>query len=158
MRLIRSKNSFCLMENKMISKICILDASLFVRRAKISPGMLLAHAVMLNKLPPSIPLRESKLKHSQYMQASWGIDTQFGQLPKRIIVGFVNNKPFNSDRKLNPFNFKNYGKFFFVARRWQIPSRPIQLNFSKDEPLYVAYHTLFSGIHFLNEVNSFIIK
>jgi len=28
----------------------------------------------------------------------------------------------------------------------QIPSRPLQPNFSKDEPLYVeAYHTLFSG-------------
>ena len=39
----------------------------------------------------------------------------------------------------------------------QIPSRPLQPNFSKDEPLYVeAYHTLFSGtgIHFLNEGNS----
>ena len=39
----------------------------------------------------------------------------------------------------------------------QIPSRPIQPNFSKNEPLYVeAYHTLFSGtgIHFLNEGNS----
>ncbi|KYN38950.1 hypothetical protein ALC56_06672 [Trachymyrmex septentrionalis] len=39
----------------------------------------------------------------------------------------------------------------------QIPSRPIQPNFSKNDPLYVeAYHTLFSGtgIHFLNEGNS----
>jgi len=40
----------------------------------------------------------------------------------------------------------------------QIPSRPIQPNFSKDELLYFeAYHTLlFTGIdiHFLNESNS----
>jgi len=39
----------------------------------------------------------------------------------------------------------------------QIPSRPLQPNFSKDDPLYVeAYRTLFSetGIHFLNEDNS----
>jgi len=39
----------------------------------------------------------------------------------------------------------------------QIPRRPIQSNFSKNDPLYVeAYHTLFSGtgIHFLNEGNS----
>ena len=41
MRLVRSKNSFCLMESKTLSKIRILDASLLVRRAKISPGVLL---------------------------------------------------------------------------------------------------------------------
>jgi len=43
----------------------------------------------------------------------------------------------------------------------QIPSRPIQPNFSKNNPLYIeAYHTFFSlilfsgtGIHFLNEGN-----
>jgi len=39
----------------------------------------------------------------------------------------------------------------------QIASRPLQPNFSKEEPLYdKAYHILFSetGIHFLNEDNS----
>jgi len=58
------------------------------------------------------------------------------------------------NRKLNPFNFKNF--FSLFADDMQIP-RPIQSNFSKDESLYVeAYHTLFSatGIHFLNESNS----
>jgi len=37
----------------------------------------------------------------------------------------------------------------------QIPSRPLQPNFSKEEPLYVeAYHTLFSGtgIYFLRVI------
>jgi len=58
---------FCLMESKTISKICILDASLFVKRAKISSGVLLAHARMLSK---TIPLRKSKLKYSRYTPAS----------------------------------------------------------------------------------------
>ncbi|KYN13976.1 Uncharacterized protein F54H12.2 [Trachymyrmex cornetzi] len=63
------------------------------------------------------------------------------------------------DRKLNPFNFKNYKINFFSlnADGMHILSRPLQPNFSKDEPLYVeAYHTIFSGtgIHFLNEGNS----
>jgi len=81
------------------------------------------------------------------------------QLPKRIIVGFVDNKAFNDDRKLNPFNFKNYGINFFLlyADGMQILSKSLQSNFLRDEPLYVkAHHTLFSGtdIHFLNEGNS----
>jgi len=73
-----------------------------------------------------------------------------GQLSKRIIVGFVDNKAFNGNRKLNPFNFKNYGINFFslYSDGMQIPSRPLQPNFSsRDEPLYVEiYYTLFSGI------------
>ncbi|RLU21738.1 hypothetical protein DMN91_006114 [Ooceraea biroi] len=74
-------------------------------------------------------------------------------------IGFVDNKAFNGDRKLNPFNFKNYGINFFslYVDGVQIPSRPLQPSFSKDEPLCVeAFHSLFSGtsIHFLNEGNS----
>jgi len=72
---------------------------------------------------------------------------------------FVDNKTFNSDRKLNLFNFKNYGINFFLlyADGMQILNRPLQPNFLRDESLYVkAYHTLFSGIgiHILNEGNS----
>jgi len=54
------------------------------------------------------------------------------QLPKRIIVGFVDNKAFNGDRKLNPF--KNYGINFFslYADGMQISNRLLQPNFSKD--------------------------
>ncbi|XP_071580194.1 uncharacterized protein F54H12.2-like [Temnothorax nylanderi] len=162
MRLVRSKDSFCLMENTSTSKIRILDASLLVKRAKISPGILLAHARMLSKTTAKYPLTRVEVKtftiHAGLVGES--IDNVIlGQLSKRIIVGFVDNRAFNGDRKLNPFNFKNYGINFFslYADGIQIPSRPLQPSFSRDEPLYVeAYHTLFSGtgIHFLNEGNS----
>ncbi|XP_025160299.1 uncharacterized protein F54H12.2-like [Harpegnathos saltator] len=81
-----------------------------------------------------------------------------GQIPKRIIVGFVDNKAFNGARHLNPFNFHHYGINFFslYVDGTQIPSRPLQPKFSGNEMLYAeAYHTLFSGtgIHFLNETN-----
>ncbi|XP_011684666.1 PREDICTED: uncharacterized protein F54H12.2-like [Wasmannia auropunctata] len=55
-RLVRSKDAFCLMETNSLSKIRILDASLLVRRAKISPGVLLAHARMLSKTTAKYPL------------------------------------------------------------------------------------------------------
>lgn len=161
-RLVRSKDSFCLMENNSQSKIRILDASLLVRRAKVSPGVLLAHAKMLSKTTAKYPLTRVEVKtftiHSGLVGESLD-NVILGQLPKRIIIGFVDNKAFNGDRKLNPFNFKNYGINFFslYADGVQIPSRPLQPNFSKEEPLYVeAFHTLFSGtgVHFLNEGNS----
>ena len=42
MRIVCSEDLFCVMESKTISKIRILDASLLVRRAEISPSVLLA--------------------------------------------------------------------------------------------------------------------
>lgn len=161
-RLVRSKDAFCLMETNSLLKIRILDASLLVRRAKISPGVLLAHARMLSKTTAKYPLTRVEVKtftiHSGLVEES--IDNLIlGQLPKRIIVGFVDNKAFNGNRKLNPFNFKNYGINFFslYVDGMQVPSRLLQPSFANGAELYVeAYHTLFSGtgIHFLNEGNS----
>ncbi|KAL6418947.1 hypothetical protein ACFW04_014158 [Cataglyphis niger] len=137
LRLVRSKDSFCLMDsNGTLSKIHILDASLLVRRAKISAGLLLAHARMLTKVTAKYLLTKVEVKtftiHSGVVAESLD-NVILEQFPKRIIVGFVNNKAFNGDRKLNPFNFKNYGINFFslYVDGMQIPS-----------------------IHFLNEGNS----
>src|SRR5436190_18682105 len=47
-RLARSKDSFCLMEKNSLSKMRILEASLLVRRVKISAGVLLAHVKLLS--------------------------------------------------------------------------------------------------------------
>ena len=80
-----------------------------------------------------------------------------GQLPERIIVGFVENKAFNGEINMDPFNFKNL-KIHFLCLYIdgvQVSSEPLQPNFT--EGLYVdLYHSLFSGcsIHFLNEGNA----
>jgi len=55
MRLVRSRDLFCLMEAKSTSKIRILDASLIIRRTKISLGILLAHAWILSKTTAKYP-------------------------------------------------------------------------------------------------------
>ncbi|XP_024943664.1 uncharacterized protein F54H12.2-like [Cephus cinctus] len=81
-----------------------------------------------------------------------------GQLPKRIIIGFVDNKAFNGNYQLNPFNFKNYRINFLslYVDGVQVPSKALQTDFGKSGLYVDAYHTLFSGtgIHFLNEGNS----
>ena len=162
-RLVRSKNSFCFMEHENISsKLRIRDATLLVRRVKISANMLLAHARMLSKTTAKYPLTRVEVKtftiHSGVTRES--IDNVIlGQLPKRVIVGFVENVAFNGHKKYNPFNFRNYDINFFSLYHdgTQIPSRPLQPRFSADHPMYIeAYQTLFSGtgIHFLNEGNA----
>ena len=80
-----------------------------------------------------------------------------GQLPKRIIIGFVNNKAFNGDRAFNPFNFEHFIINFLClyVDGVQVPSKPLQPNFSGNQLYIDAHHTLFSetGVHFLNQGN-----
>jgi len=96
-RLVRLKDSFCLMETKSTSKMRILDASLIVRRAKISPGVLLAYARMLSKTTVKYPLMRVEVKtftiHAGLVGESLD-NVILGQQPKRIIVGFVDKQAF----------------------------------------------------------------
>lgn len=79
-----------------------------------------------------------------------------GQLPKRIIIGFVRNRAFNGDRGLNPFNFEHFGINYLslYVDGAQVPARQLQPNFTNG--LYAeAYQSLFAGtgFHFLNQGN-----
>lgn len=160
LRLVRTSNAFCLMTSSPGCSIRIVEASLLVRRAKIAPGVLLAHARALSKATAKYPLTRVEVKAISMHAGVYG-DTLdnviLGQLPKRIIIGFVNNKAFNGDRKLNPFNFDNHGINYLslYADGVQIPSKPLQPDFKNDNQYVDAYHTLFSGtgIHFLNQGN-----
>lgn len=161
-RLVRSKDAFCLMDASDNNySVHISEASLLVRRSKINPGVLVAHAKTLATTTAKYPLTRVEVKSFSMHSGILGdcLDNVIiGQLPKRIILGFVKNKAFNGDRKLNPFNFQNFDINYLslYVDGTQIPSKPLQPKFSARSRLYVdSYHTLFSGtgIHFLNEGN-----
>lgn len=160
LRLVRTNNAFCLMSSSKDCTIRITEASLLVRRVKIAPGILLAHARALSKSTAKYPLTRVEVKAISLHAGVHG-DTLdnviLGQLPKRIIVGFVDNKAFNGDRAMNPFNFQNYqiNYLSLYADGLQVPSKPLQPDFTTANMCVDSYHTLFSGtgIHFLNEGN-----
>ena len=67
-----------------------------------------------------------------------------GQLLKRIIVGFVENKAFNGDKNLKPFNFKNFNINYLCLYidSVQVPSQPLQ-------PVCILMHII---LYFLVQV------
>lgn len=160
LRLVRSRDSFCLMEEEPLHTLHIMDTSLLVRRVKISPGILLAHARTLAQGTAKYPVTRVEVKaftiHSG-VQAETLDNVILGQLPKRLILGFVSNKAFNGDRQRNPFNFQHFllNYLSLYVDGVQVPSKPLQTNFGRDNLYVDAYHTLFSGtgLHFLNEGN-----
>ena len=99
-RFVRSRDSFCLMDRTGLYTARITEASLFVRRVRLSLSIILAHEKGFRKQLLNIPSHVYKLKLLQcivvFIEKHW------------IIVGFVENKAFNGDKNLKPFNFKNF--------------------------------------------------
>ena len=51
-----------------------------------------------------------------------------GQLPKRVVIGLVNNIAFSGNEAENPFNFKHFDIDFLAlyVDGLQVPSNPLQ--------------------------------
>ncbi|XP_052127177.1 uncharacterized protein F54H12.2-like [Frankliniella occidentalis] len=158
-KLTRSRDAFVLMSTKGTEKLVILDATLYVRKVRVSPSVLLAHAAALEVSTAKYPLTRVDLKTftiPQGIQDKTIANLHLGQIPKRIILGLIANQAFNGDYGLNPFNFQhfnlNYLSLYLDSQ--QIPAQPLTPDFGKN--LYVeSYNTLFTGtgIHWKDEGN-----
>ena len=108
------------MDSTGLHHVHIDEARLLVRRVKISPGILLAHAKALTKTTAKYPLTRVEVRSLTMHRGVRGETLDniiIGQLPKKIIIGFVDNKAYDGDYTLNPYNFKNFSINFFVFRR-----------------------------------------
>ncbi len=155
----RSKSSFCLMSALPDSnfKVKIVDASLYVRKVMISPSVVLAHAKTLQTTSAKYPMRRVEVKTFSIPQGNQSFTREnlfLGQIPKRLVIGFVDNSSFNGNYNKNPFNFKHYGLNFLglYVDNEQTPGRPLQPKFSgKNDAFILAYQSLFSGTNTLYE-------
>lgn len=159
-RLVKSRDNFAIMSNADGAFARIEEANLLVRRVKISPSVLLSHEKALSKTTAKYPLTRVEVKTLTIHSGVHGetLDNVIlGQLPKRLIIGFVSNKAFNGDRSMNPFNFThcNINFLCLYVDGVQIPSKPLQPDFTKNKQYVEAYHTLFTGtgVHYLDSGN-----
>lgn len=155
--LVRSKDAFCLMDYSASKnyKIQIQEVTLFIRRVKLSPTILLAHTKALSKTTAKYPLTRVEVKSfilSSGIHSNTIDNVVLGSLPKRVILGFVDNRAFTGSRGHNPFNFQNFDINYlclYVDGK-QIPGKPLQPSFTTPLCDAESYQTLFSGtgIHF----------
>jgi len=158
-RLTRSEDEFCLMyaSEGGLFRVDITDATLIMRRVKVSPGVLLAHSRCLSKTTAKYPITRVEIKNFNLQAGimSTSLDNIFfGQLPKRIIVGFVDNRAFNGNRTLNPFNFEhiNLSYLSLYVDGVQVPSKPLtpRQPANANRLSIECFQTLFTGtgVHF----------
>ena len=148
MRMTRSKDQFVLM-GVGDHQVEIISAKLWMRKLKIAPSLALAHEKMLTKKTAKYPLTrvEVKVFHLPQGQKSFTHDALFlGQLPRRIVLGIVDNRAFNGDLALNPFEFKHCDLNFLSLHLdgQQVPWGPLKPSYGTKN--YVrAFFTQFSS-------------
>lgn len=158
-KMVRSKPNFCLIAAKPSDttkpdpdfKVILEHASLFVRKVKVSPGVLLGHAKALEKTSAKYPIDRVLCKTYSISTGSRSFmqDNVFlGPLPKRIIIGLLENASINGQYDLNPFHFHHHKVNFLsvYANGQPIPSKGLELNF-EDNNFITAYHRLFAGFN-----------
>ena len=148
-KMVRNRSSFCLIGEGDF-KINILQAILFVRKAKINPQVMLAHASILEKSSAKYPIRrvETKVLTITKDLSAYSLDNiTTGPLPSRIVFGLVESDAYNGVIGKNPFNFQNFNlsRIAFSVDGEIIPYKPIECDYGSNK--YVrAYHSLFTGV------------
>ncbi|GIY28079.1 hypothetical protein CEXT_683891 [Caerostris extrusa] len=107
------------------------------------------HAKALENGTAKYPLNRVLCKVYSVPQGSMSFvqDNIFvGQMPKRIIVGCVDNDAFHGTFEKSPFEFKHYHMNFIgiYVDGQPKPHAPLELNFDKNNYIK-GYHSLFSG-------------
>jgi hypothetical protein len=159
LRLIRSRDVFSLMTNVTATltapKVKIVQAALYVRKAKLNSSVSLAHAKVLEKNTVKYPVRRVDCKVFTVSQGSRSVNQEnvfLGQLPKRVVIGMVDNDAFNGAFDKNPFHFKHNDLNFLAlyVDGQQVPSKPLKPDFTNG--LFVrSYVNLFSATGKMNE-------
>lgn len=147
-KLVRAKNEFHLLGTHS-AHVEIVDANLFVRKVKINPSILIAHARALSVTPAKYPITRVELKTFTIGTdiQSKSIDNIFlGQIPKRCILGLVDSAAFNGVQNLNPYDFQhfNYNYLALYIDSTQIPAKPLTPDF-KNNQYTRSYYSLFEG-------------
>lgn len=155
-RLVRQKDAFALMSDDPAAyKIKIIDCKLFVRKAKLSASVFVAHAKALELGNAKYPVRRVICKTFTVPRGNLDYSQEqlfSGQLPTRLVVGCVDNDAFNGAYDKNPYNFKNYNltqlKVYMDGQPQFV--KPLEPNFASNQ--YVAsFLSLFSGTGKLNK-------
>ncbi|XP_053112169.1 uncharacterized protein F54H12.2-like [Hemicordylus capensis] len=135
-KLTRSKDAFCLMADGANPqyKLQIVSASLFIKKCYLNPVVRLAHAEALLTANAKYPVDRVSMKVFSIPIGSRVSNQEnlfLGQLPKTVIIGFVDNDAFSGTFSKNPFNFKHYEINFacLYMDSTPVPMKPYQPDF-----------------------------
>jgi hypothetical protein len=131
-------------------KLNIVDTSLEVAIAKISPGVLLGHADVLKDKPASYPYTRSVIKMFAIPTGQYSFTTDDlcqGQVHNQLILGILELAAFHGDSEKNPYTVISYNCNYvgFYVNGQFVPSHPLQPNYEAN--LFVeAFSTIKNSV------------
>lgn len=140
----RNKDAYCLMSNaeNAAYKIAFEEMSLYIRKIRVSKAVLGSLAGRQVKIPiDRVVQKEFSIPQggNKYIENAFHI----GQIPTRVVFGFVDNNAHTGSYKLNPFNFTHVDvqKVSLLNDGQIVNSRPLSTDFD-DGDVIQAYWNL----------------
>ena len=149
-RLIRNASNFCLISDvKHNYELFIDEAILYVRNVKISPQVMLQHAMALEKATIKYPLnRVETIQHT----LNQGLLSQTIIFHQEYCLNELCSEWWRHQRrwvttKKNPFNFKNFNlaQVSVTVDNQDVPNSPLNLNFTEKSYMR-AYYNMYTGL------------
>ena len=153
-QLTRSNDQFCIMRANVDDaenyKLKLEEASLFIRKVKVLASCRLAIYKALSTAAVRLPIRrtEQRIFSISNNITCWSQENVLiGQLPRRLMIGFVRTDAIHGVYHLNPFNFQHFGINFFslYVNGIQIPSRALQPEFEGGNSDYARTYMQMSS-------------
>lgn len=115
-------------------KLKIIDMTWYVKKMQLAPSLHLALETSLMKQPAKYPIRRvvvTKLQITGGRSSSPSVSIFDGQLPRRLIVGFVDSQAFYGDYKKSPLVFHNtrLQQISVEAAGQTYPREPLKFDF-----------------------------
>ncbi|XP_055997822.1 uncharacterized protein F54H12.2-like [Ostrea edulis] len=151
LRFNRARPQFYMMTDAGSSgKVVIQSMILWVRKVKPVPSIINLINQQLSTQTAKYPLRRVEVKTFTIPSGTQSKITDHlfqGQMPKLIVLGFVDNAAFNGDNTRNPFHFQNekVKKLEISINVEMMETRPLEPNFTDDQYLR-SYLSLYKGL------------
>ena len=150
LRLVRSKDAFCLMSDGTEYKVHLVDVALFVYKVNVNESIALQHAKLMERGNMNYPIRRVNTKVFTISRGDMTHTQEnlfLGQLPKRIVLGCIDNAAGNGSWKLNPFNFNHFNLNYLSLKvdGNPIPAKPLTPDFARNKYIR-SFYSLFAGI------------
>jgi hypothetical protein len=151
----RSRPNFCLIGTKGNEDyfVHIEKASLYVRRVKIAPSIVEQHMRGLQSdVNAKYPIRRVVVKALTLNKDTVSEcinNISKGQVPRRLIVGFVKHTAYSGSWTENPFNFTHFNIKKMILNIGGSPAPFLKgLRFDYDNNEYMlGYSTIFKGLY-----------
>lgn len=157
-RMIRAKSAFCLLRSDAINyKLRLESVSLLVKKVSVAPEIRLAHEHTLQTATAKYNFDRIVIKTYSLPTGTRTSNLEnlfLGTLPKRLVIGLLENESYVGGYGRNPFDFKHFNiEYMSLMRDGQpCPGKPFCPDFQNSNAIREYYQTILTtGRHLKNK-------